>query len=202
MKEEKELDSRMSSEVAPDSSFILHPSSFPPRYPNRNAGFVFICISFFFTYVLLALLAIGLANNPGLGEARPFNWPFALGAFGVALILFVISVLVTRRLLQNDPRRVVLEAGRFSVEDDKGQRLAEIPYDRVVRLEEADTVLTEGQYNARYRGLLVTWQPGNSPGEPREFLLSARNTCDFEELMDDLFKRVPEEARGPRTFDR
>jgi len=201
MKDEREIEARIGEDDSSASYFSS--CSFEPRYPNRNAGFIFICISFFFSYVLLALLAIGLANNPGRGEAvQPFNWPFALGAFGVALILFGVSVLVTRRLLQNDPRRVVLNDDRFRVEDPKGQLLAEIVYNQVLRLDEADTVLTEGQYNARYRGLLVTCQPENSAEEPREFLLSARNTRDFEELMDELFPRVPESARGQRTFDR
>ncbi len=174
--------------------------AYEPRFPNRNAGFIFIAISLFFTCVTGALLVIGLASNPVRGEQpREFSWSFAIVVFGVALVIFVVGMLISRRLLQNAPRRVVLTQAQFWVEDERGQRLVEIPYEQVTRLDEADTVLTEGQYNARYRGLVVEWQAGE---EKREFLLSARNTRDFEEMMDDLFPRVPEAARGERTFDR
>ncbi len=184
----------------PQSSVLTPQSAYEPRFPNRNAGFIFIGISLFVSYAIFAIIIIGIANNPSKELPNPgFNWAFTFITFGVALGLFAISMLIAERLLRNTPRRIILEAELLKIEDEKGQVLAQIPYSQILHLDEADTVLSEGQYNARYRGLVVTWQEAD---QAREFLLSARNTRDFEEMMDDLFPRVAEIARGPRTFDR
>jgi hypothetical protein len=186
----------------------IQPPSYPqrsyaPRLPTHNAGFKFISISILVSYLMLALLVMGIANNNGGGDpGQNFNWPFAFGVLLVALVLTVLSIWLLGRVLHNAPRRVVLDQTGFLVEDEQGQQLVEIPYNQVISLEEDDTILAEGRYSASFRGILVTWRDQKVPAEPRQFLLSARNTVDFDELMDDLFQRVPPDARGSRTFER
>ena len=85
------------------------------------------------------------------------------------------------------------------MEDEAGKVLAIFLYQDVSLLEETRQTLTEGQYEANYKQVRMKYFALETR---HSIILSERDITNFDELMDILWERCPEDTRGPRTYDR
>jgi hypothetical protein len=184
--------------------------TFEPRYPTSNAGFIFIAISLFLSLVTVGFFVIVIGNQHRRGEAGDgtFNWVLAVITVVVGLVLFGAGVAGLRRLLRNEPRRVTLEDDRLLIErvpkrGQAGTVDAIIAYEQLISVNQQDNILANeaARGGARYKGLALEWHAAGQQ-EPASYYLSERDVVEFDQLMDELFARTPEPARGARIFDR
>lgn len=181
-----------------------------PRYPTRNAGFVFLAISLALSIAPLAFFVTVIANQHRRGEVGEgsFNWLFLAITVVVSLILFWLGLVGARRILKNEPRRVSLDKERILIESapNKGQapiKEVEIPFTELISVDQEDKLVADetAKGGVRYKGLLFQWQPNNA-AEVQAYRLSERDVTEFDQLIDDIFAQIPVTARGQRIFDR
>ncbi len=175
--------------------------SFQPRHPTRNVGYIFVVVTLAITLVSLLfffnlIINDHSRNDPEYGQ---FNWVGLVISLLVGAALFWGALWAVRKFLSNQPQRVILEAERLVVQSDSGEVLATVHYQDVQRIEEAKETLARGQYEASYKQVRLDWY---SLERHYDIILSERDTNDFDMLMDALWEHCPQDARGPRTFDR
>lgn len=174
---------------------------FQPRHPTRNVGYIFVVVTLALILVSLLFFFNLIINDHARNEPEygQFNWVGLIISLLVGAVLFWGALWAVRKFLSNQPQRVILEAERFVVQNDNGDILATVHYQDVQRIEEAKETLAQGQYEASYKQVRLEWY---SLERQYYIILSERDTNDFDTLMDVLWEHCPEEARGPRTFDR
>jgi hypothetical protein len=169
---------------------------YQPHNPVRNCGFYIVAASIIAFMLSVAFLVLSV-SAPG--------WPVWLVVFSIVMVLWLLSLVLISRFLKNEPRRVILTDGTLIVENKNGQREAEIPFTSITAVYEAKSFIVNPnepqyeKYKVWHRGLVIDWLEN---GEEHRHTLSERNTTEFDDLMDEVFARSPEKARGPRFYER
>lgn len=174
--------------------------TFEPRYPTRTVGYFFLLIVLLLVVATLIFMVNVFVNDhpatdPAYGQT---NWLVALISVVIGGAIFGAVVVAIRKFLSNVPQRVILDNNKIVIQAKDAQNL-QVTYNALTDLQEARQVLANGQYEASYKQIRVVWRDGDIV---REKILSERDTTNFDELMDALWERCPEQVRGPRIFDR
>ncbi len=192
--------------------------TFKPRYPTRTAPFWFTGVNLLLSYVIGALVVIGLMNNSQNGAE--FNLIGAIIVFLVAGVLLAISLFLLLKILKTHPKQVIIEDDRLLVQDASGQPFkleTEIPFAALTQVHAVDVPVEGSPFKASFEGLAFYWQPNPDPAlvtdttnvanpdempktPEQKYILSSRNVCDFEELRNQIFSHVPKEARTGRNY--
>lgn len=174
--------------------------TFEPRYPTRNVGFAFLVIVLALVVATLVFLVNVFVNDhprtdPAYGQT---NWPVLIVSVLIGGLIFGLALVAIRKFLSNQPQRVILDSEKIVVQNE-GEPPLQIAYNSLTSLQESKQLLAGGQYEASYKQVRLTW---TDEGSLREHILSERDITNFDELLDALWERCPEQVRGPRSYDR
>ncbi len=145
------------------------------------------------------MLLIGLINNtPRIGEsAPPFNLAGSLLIIALVFLAWLGSTLVLAKFVQNNPRSVQIEQDKLTVQGTQGQEL-EVSFADVEYVRKAEVPVTYWKLKASFRGLLLHYKEAGSDTE-KDYVLSDRDTTNFDELMEQMKIIVPRNRPKPKT---
>ncbi|MEI6045806.1 MAG: hypothetical protein WCS37_15775 [Chloroflexota bacterium] len=164
---------------------------FKPRRGWRSAGFNFIVVCSFLSLGIIDLFVIGLINNSPKGtlKTEPFNWTTSSIVLAITVVLWLALLFGVASLMRNTPRLVRLGRDRLTIEGSQG-REAEIAFDDFIYVRKAEVPVTYWKYHASFRAVRIHYRDPSS-GEERNYTLSTRDTCGFDELMEQLLALSP-----------